>query len=69
MKFWKIILVFAQRKELILNSRNLEVGKEQCSSYCIFRSSREESLLEDLKKKKKNWVVIWPVEIDVATSF
>ena len=29
------------------------MGKEQCSSYCIFRSSREERLLEDLKKKKK----------------
>ena len=28
------------------------MGKEQCSSYCIFRSSREERLLEDLKKKK-----------------
>ena len=40
-EFWKIIPVFAQRKELILNSRNLEMGKEQCSSYCIFRSSRE----------------------------
>ena len=51
-EFWKIILVFAQGKELQLNSRNLEVGKEQCSSYCIFRSRREERLLEDLKKKK-----------------
>ena len=40
-EFWKIIPVFAQRKELILNSRNLEMGKEQCSSYCIFKSSRE----------------------------
>ena len=40
-EFWKIIPVFAQRKELILNSRNLEVSKEQCTSYCIFRSSRE----------------------------
>ena len=26
------------------------MDKEQCSSYCIFRSSREERLLEDLKK-------------------
>ena len=28
------------------------MGKEQCSSYYIFRSSKEERLLEDLKKKK-----------------
>ena len=40
-EFWKIIPVFAQRKELILNSMNLEVSKEQCTSYCIFRCSRE----------------------------
>ena len=49
-KFWKIIPVFAQRKELILNSRNLEVGKEQCSSYCIFRSSRK--AIGGIEKKK-----------------
>ena len=40
-EFSKFIPVFAQRKELKLNSRNLEVGKEQGTSYCIFRSSRE----------------------------
>ena len=40
-KFWKIIPVFAQGKESILNPRKLEVIKEQCTSYCIFRSSRE----------------------------
>ena len=31
-EFWKIIPVFAQGKELYLNSRNLEVGKEQCTA-------------------------------------
>ena len=51
-EFWKIIPVFAQGKELYLNSRNLEVGKEQCSSYCIFRSSRE-GYWKILKKKKE----------------
>ena len=29
------------------------MGKEQCSSYCIFRSSRE-GYWRSLKKKKKN---------------
>ena len=40
-EFWKFIPGFAQRKELKINSRNLEVDKEQCTSYCIFRRSKE----------------------------
>ena len=49
-EFWIIIPVFAQGKELILNPRKLEVSKEQCTSYCIFRSSRE-GYWRMLKKK------------------
>ena len=59
-EFWKIIPVFAQGKELILNPRNLEVGKEQCTSYCIFRSSRE-GYWRMLKKKMDFFWTIVPV--------
>ena len=52
-EFWKITpIFFAQRKGLILNSRNLGVGKEQCSSCCIFRSSREGYWRKKKKKSK-----------------
>ena len=47
------------------------MGKEQCSSYCIFRSSRE-GYWRSLKKKKKNFFVQgrnWSGGVDVATSF
>ena len=49
-EFWTIISVFAQGKESILNPRKLEVSKEQCTSYCIFRSSSE-GYWRMLKKK------------------
>ena len=40
------------------------MGNEQCSSYCIFRSSKE-SYWRSLKKKKKN---LCKVEAGMATA-
>ena len=48
------------------------MGKEQCSSYCIFRSSRE-GYSRSLKKKKNFFFFAqgrnWTGGVGVATSF
>ena len=65
-EFWKFIPGFAQRKELNINSRNLEVDKEQCTSYCIFRVAGKAT--GGIEKKKFDFLGSVPVFFGIAVD-